>query len=324
MTRAKSTAYQTGVWVPLIVAGPLVVQPNRQVTHMTNMVDVFQLFGEIAGIDVPKAVPRVIDSAPLLPYLSNPSQPSIRNVNFTQGGYNVQANGQRNGACLVPTKIGNTTLAVVCTQSVFDKGPCEGDAGVWWGPGYTDPSVIGPPFGQPSSTGYRTCWQVNQAQYKSGLPLTTIAAEVTMAVRNDTYKLVRNQTQTYFPPPIDNGASITTDEFYQIDQAVPTPKIDKANLNLMPSKSTWSSVVLQNYNSLLTSLNNILASQPPCVGDANLDGQVNAEDLSIWQRLLNWALSSIADFNLDGLTNNADGQMIRSNTGVCPKATATY
>lgn len=323
MTRAKSTAYQTGVWVPLIVAGPLVVEPNRKVTHMTNMVDVFQLFGEMAGIDVPNAVPRVIDSASLLPYLTNPSQSSIRNINFTQGGYNVQANGQRNGACLVPTKIGNTTLAVVCTQSVFDKSPCEGDAGVWWGPGYTDPSVIGPPYGQPSSTGYRSCWQVNQAQYKSGLPLTTIAAEITMAVRNDAYKLVRNQTQTYFPAT-DTGAAVTTDEFYQIDQAVPTPKIDKADLNLMPSMSTWSSVVRENYNSLLVSLNNILASQPACNGDANIDGVVDSQDLSIWQRLLSWALSSIADFNLDGLTNDADAQIIRNNQGTCAKATAVF
>lgn len=323
MTRAKSTAYQTGVWVPLIVAGPLVVEPNRKVTHMVNMVDVFQLFGEMAGLDIPKAVPRVIDSAPLLPYLKNPSQSSIRTINFTEGGFNQQANNQRNGACLVPTKIGNTTLAVVCTQSVFDKGPCEGDAGVWWGPGYTDASVIGPPIGKNSTDGYRSCWEVNQAEYKAGRSLTTIAAEITMAVRNDAYKLVRNQTQTYFPST-DTGGPVTTNEFYQIDQAVPTPKIDKADLNLMPTMSSWSSVVTENYNSLLASLNRIIASQPPCNGDANIDGQVNSADLSVWQRLLSWALSSIADFNFDGLTNNADAQIIRDNQGVCGKATAVY
>ena len=323
LTRAKSTAYQTGVWVPLIVAGPMVVQPNRDVEHMVNMVDVFQLFGEIAGIDVPATVPRVIDSAPLLPYLTKPSQSSIRTVNFTEGGYNMQANGQRNGACLVSTVIGNNTVSTICTQSVFDKGPCEDNAGVWWGPGYTASSVIGPPFGQPASTGYRTCWQVNQAQYKSGLPLTSIAAEVTIAVRNDTYKLVRNQTQTYFPQT-DTGASITMDEFYQIDQAIPTPKIDKADLNLMPTMSSWSSVVRSNYNSLLASINSILASQPACSGDANLDGVVNAADLTVWQRFVSWALSSIADFNFDGLTNNDDSQIIRNNQGTCAKATAVY
>jgi len=323
LSRAKSTAYQTGVWVPLIVSGPLVINPNRNVEHMTNMVDVFQLFGEIAGIDVPSTVPRVIDSAPLMPYLTNSAQGSIRTVNFTMGGFNQQANNQRNGACLVSTKLGTTTLATICTQSVFDKGPCEDNAGVWWGPGYTDPSVIGAPNGQPSSTGYRTCWQVNQAQYKSGLPLTSIAAEITIGIRNDNYKIVRNQTQTYFPQT-DTGGPVTTDEFYQIDQAIPAPKIDTATLNLMPSMSTWSTAVRSNYNTLLASLNSILASQPACLGDANLDSAVNTQDIGVWQRFVNWALSSIADFNFDGLTNGADKSIIESNFGACPKPTATY
>jgi arylsulfatase A-like enzyme len=326
LTRAKSTAYQTGVWVPLIVSGPMVVKPNRDVEHMTNMVDVFQLFGEIAGIDVPKVVPRTIDSAPLMPYLTSPNQASIRTVNFTQGSYNLQANGQRNGACLVSTMLGNAVLQTVCTQSIFDKGPCEDNAGVWWGPGYTDPSVITPAqySGAPSSTnGYRTCWQVNQAQFKTNKPLTSIIAETTIAARNENYKLVRNTVQVY-NSTTNTGGPVTTDEFYQIDQAAPTPKIDTADLDLMPTKSSWSSVILSNYNSLLISLNNILASQPACPGDANMDGKVNTEDLSIWQKLLSWALSSIADFNFDGLTNNADEQMIRSNTGTCSKATAVY
>lgn len=323
LTRAKSTAYQTGVWVPLIVSGPLVKQPNRDVEQMVNMVDVFQLFGEIAGIDVSKSVPRVIDSASLLPYLTNPGQKSIRSLNFTEGGYNVQANGQRNGACLVSTMLGNNTVSTICTQSVFDKGPCEDNAGVWWGPGYTDSTVIGPPYGQSSSAGYRSCWQVNQAQYKTGKPMTVIAAEVTMAVRNDAYKLVRNQTQTYFPST-DTGGAVTTDEFYQIDQAVPAPKIDTVDLNLMPSMSSWSAIVKNNYNSLLASLNGILASQPPCNGDANLDGTVNSQDLSVWQQLLSWAASSVADFNFDGLTNNADAQIIQNNQGTCLKPTAIY
>jgi hypothetical protein len=222
--------------------------------------------------------------------------------------------------------LGNAVLQTVCTQSIFDKGPCEDNAGVWWGPGYTDPSVITPAqySGAPSSTnGYRTCWQVNQAQFKTNKPLTSIIAETTIAARNENYKLVRNTVQVY-NSTTNTGGPVTTDEFYQIDQAAPTPKIDTADLDLMPTKSSWSSVILSNYNSLLISLNNILASQPACPGDANMDGKVNTEDLSIWQKLLSWALSSIADFNFDGLTNNADEQMIRSNTGTCSKATAVY
>ncbi|MBI3801231.1 MAG: sulfatase-like hydrolase/transferase, partial [Deltaproteobacteria bacterium] len=58
LNRAKGTSYQTGVWVPLIVAGPLVNSPNREVTHMVNVADLFELFGELGGVDVHKRVPK--------------------------------------------------------------------------------------------------------------------------------------------------------------------------------------------------------------------------------------------------------------------------
>lgn len=58
LNRAKGYVYQTGVWVPLIVAGPLVNSPGREVKSMVNVADLFQLFGEIAGIDVHRAVPK--------------------------------------------------------------------------------------------------------------------------------------------------------------------------------------------------------------------------------------------------------------------------
>jgi hypothetical protein len=44
LNRAKGFVYQTGVWVPLIVAGPLVDSPNRAVNSMVNITDVFQLW----------------------------------------------------------------------------------------------------------------------------------------------------------------------------------------------------------------------------------------------------------------------------------------
>lgn len=54
---SKGTAYQTGVWVPLIVAGPLVVSPDRSVSAMVNIADLFQLWGELTGIDYTKPFP---------------------------------------------------------------------------------------------------------------------------------------------------------------------------------------------------------------------------------------------------------------------------
>jgi hypothetical protein len=320
--RAKATAYQTGVWVPLIVAGSLVSEPNRDVEHMVNMVDVFRLFGEIAGINVIGSVPRTIDSAPLLPYLTNINQPGIRSLNFTQGGYNIQANGARNGACIVKTVIAGTTVASICTQSVFDKGPCEDNAGIWWGPGYTDPSVL--TSGHPSNIGYSSCWEVNQAEYAASLPLTPIAPEITIAVRNLSYKLVRNTIQTY-DSTTDTGGPVTADEFYQIDQGIPTPTIDTSGLNLMPSQSTWSSAIAANYDDLRNRLDAILASQPACPGDGNIDNKVNALDQSNWTTLNQaWGLSSIYDSNLDGVTNSADLTIINANLGDCAASSSAY
>src|SRR3546814_12642791 len=56
LTRAKDSAYQNGVWDPLIIAGPQVVQRDRAVDHTVNMVDVFQFFGEVAGLCAHKDV----------------------------------------------------------------------------------------------------------------------------------------------------------------------------------------------------------------------------------------------------------------------------
>ena len=93
-SRAKGTAYQTGVWVPLIVAGPLVNGPDRVVSHMVNIADLYALFGEIAGIeDVRRAVPRPIDAAPMLPYLVNPEPGSDPRVELHPGRH--QPAGER-------------------------------------------------------------------------------------------------------------------------------------------------------------------------------------------------------------------------------------
>lgn len=322
ISRAKATAYQTGVWVPLIIAGGLVSQPNRDVEHMVNAVDLFQLFGELAGIDVLDSVPRTIDSAPMLPYLTDANQPSIRSLNFTQGGYNIEANGARNGACVVKTVVAGQAVASTCTQSVFDKGPCEDNAGIWWGPGYTDPSVL--PAGHPPSVGYKSCWQVNQAEYKAGLPLTPVSPEISIGIRNDSYKVVRNTIQTY-NSATDTGGPVTADEFYQVNQAIPTPLLDKAGLNLIPTQSSWSPTVSANFSELRARLDSILASQPACPGDGNIDGQVNALDVGDWKTLYQaWGLSSVYDVNFDGLTDDTDLTIISNNQGACARPSAVY
>ena len=90
--RAKATPYQTGVRAPMVVAGPMVRAPGRTATKMVSAVDLFELFGEIAGLDVRSLVPasHILDSQPLLPCLTNPGQSSFRRYNFTQLGSGVK------------------------------------------------------------------------------------------------------------------------------------------------------------------------------------------------------------------------------------------
>src|SRR5258708_6607908 len=118
--RAKGYVYQTGVWVPLIISGPMVASPDREVKSMVNIADLFQLFGEIAGADVRKIVPKshILDSQPMLPYLTNPNQPSIRTTNFTQTGNNIHVAPPP--PCVIPLTTPNT-----CVQLFNSKPLCN-------------------------------------------------------------------------------------------------------------------------------------------------------------------------------------------------------
>jgi hypothetical protein len=306
-SRSKSTVYQTGVWVPGIVAGPQVRQPGRQVYAMVNIADLYELFGEFAGIDVHQSAPRIVDAQPLLPYLINPAQPSIRRTNYTEIGTNLHANGQINGPCQY-----NTTT---CTQIAPSKSVCEDNSGIWWGAGATDPSTAGIP-----AQGLTLCcdvavWQANHSQ--------TISTEIypleAYAIRNPLYKLVINSYEAY-----DAGSNAcvatTTKEFYQINQKVPVPKLDTAEADLLASGSPLNRLQQRNYNALTAQLAQLLASQPACPGDLNLDGTVNYLDVGEWEtyQALSLGFSSWADVNLDGLTDSADLAIILQNFGACP------
>lgn len=310
---AKGTAYQTGVWDPLIIAGPQVVGLDREVDHMVNMVDLFQFFGELAGIDAHKEVPRTLDSVGILPYLTTPDQPSLRTINFAMGGYNAQANGTRNGPCVIN---GDS-----CSQVPISKSVCEDNQGVWWGPGYDDASVV--PNG---GAGYASCCQVNQALFHAGLDLIGITPEVSTAIRNDQYKLVQNTTQTY-DTLTDMCGTVVTNELYEVNQAVPEPLLDNPERNLLLSPTP---AVLEIHDDLRAKLDAMLASEPDCPGDGNRDGIVDSEDLSNWRRIAaDWGLSSVYDFVIgehhDGLTNQLDGDLIERNLGMeCGKSYALY
>ena len=342
---SKGTVYQTGVWVPLIVAGPMVKSPNRTVRSMVNIVDLFQLFGEVAGINVRDEVPAThgLDSKPLLPYLTRPWQDAspIRTTNFTQYGTNTRSTSHVDGACVI--KSVNT-----CTTLFPTKDLCEnGYGGIWYGKG-TGVSYYLASFD--SGNGLTTCCQVNQYRYSVDQELAALLPDTSYGVRNQLYKLIR-QTATNINPQspaltVDgaNCISVTTDEFYRIDQKPRNPTLDhptgvKAN-NLLASgtgpgagSSQLSGRLKANYNALVKSLTDTLNSQKACPGDANLDGLVNDEDLENqdeWRAITKdtstwWDLTSEgAEGHADGYTDSLDQDALLSLYGSCTLAQGQY
>lgn len=306
--RAKGTVYQTGVWVPVLVSGPLVVQKNRDIDHMVNIADMFELFGEIAGANVHQLVPRTIDSRAMLPYLTNPKQKSIRKQNFTQFGANIQANPYGNGPCVFS--------AATCSQTPVSKSVCEDNGGVWWGEGADDPSTAGV-----GSAGVNNCCEVNEYLYNNSQPLVTILPLGT-ATRNEHYKLVRNSILDY-DPTSQGCVTVNSVEFYEINEAKTNPKLDRSgaelDLNALTSKQQAS------YEMLSAGMDAILASEPPCPGDGNIDGVVDERDIKGWNRFVlktaqnldddSSYTSSVFDFNHDGLTDQTDLNTIQQNLG---------
>ena len=71
------------------------------------------------------------------------------------------------------------------------------------------------------------------------------------------------------------------------------------------------------FTKLTTLLADIRATVIVCPGDGNIDGVVDASDLENWASYASSAgLSSVYDFNLDGLTDALDESIILKNMGL--------
>jgi Sulfatase len=314
-TRAKAFVYQTGVWVPLMIAGPIVNSPNRDVESMVNIADLYQLFGEIAGIDVRRAVPssHIIDSAPMLRYLTNPDQPSIRKINFTQTGNNIHIAPP--SPCLVVLANANT-----CAQLFTSQQLCNDEGGVWYGEGS--------PVKQ-----YTSCCAIQLAINDNTFPNPpknfNILPDFQNAIRNDNYKLVQKMTPDCTQNPDSEGIfpDKTETGFYPINEAAPVPQLDNANdalcgdgMAACPAHLTKAE--LTNYNNLSYAMTALLGSEPACPGDGNEDKVVNGQDIKSWRffKELTDGQSSWSDFNMDGMTDHADLKIIREHFGnTCPE-----
>ena len=312
-TRAKGTPYQTGVSVPLIIAGPAIRSPGRNVDHMVNLADLYAFFGEVANIDVRKAVPksRPIDAQKMMAYLTNPKQSAIRETNYTIQGNNLRASSTVSYPCLIPG-------LSQCTYSLPSKSVCLDQGGKWYGP---DGEVKTAP-------GYYTsCCQVNQAtgeDYLSSLTST--------GIRNTYYKLVRQVGENCV-----NGTAVQPpkiiDEFFQINQNAPEPKLDTAPLELLKgSETNLTANQRRNYQNLKARLKRLEATFTECPGDGNMDKVVNQKDLDDWAIFASktpgtatpngggkgswYDLGGPSDHTRpDGLTDETDRQIILENFG---------
>jgi arylsulfatase A-like enzyme len=295
-TRAKGFPYQTGVWVPLIVAGPTVKDPDRDVPHMVNSVDMFSLFGELAGIDVRQSVPSVrpLDAQPVLPYLTEPGRASIRSTNYTEMGSNIASTLAASAPpCVIPS-------SNVCVEVFPQQGVCLDQGGTWYGPN-----------GVAGDAGLPSCCAVNDYLISQGDSPVDILPESQRAIRNEFFKLVRIERLNCANQQIE-----ASDEFYRVDQATPLPKLDVAHSNLL-DRLTMAPEEQQQYAALQSELQTLIGSHTECPGDGNLDLVVNDQDVRNWERFstANGGRSSWYDFNHDGLTDMSDLAIIQQNLG---------
>lgn len=93
-SHAKGSAYEGGVNVPFIVSGPVVTAPNREVTALVSVVDVFESISDLIATELAPPIIRQ-DSVSFVPYLTDPEQPALRTHVYSErfNGNNPDGNG---------------------------------------------------------------------------------------------------------------------------------------------------------------------------------------------------------------------------------------
>ncbi len=304
--RSKGTIYQTGVCVPLVMAGGPTVAPGRAVDSMVNCVDLFQLWGELAGVDVRTAVPqgRQLDCFSMLPYLTTAEPAPIRTYNFaefTQPHLMVEALSGLPvaGPCLLAG--GSICLDTILATKEF----CEGQGGTWMGVGG-------------SRGAYDSCCELAAAS-PAGDDITLILWPTQCTITNGRWKLVQKfaygETEVTCPTAIDPKNPVHALEFYDLADCPYANQlfgrgIDNDGCNMLTDEGD-PEIALANrpdamaaYDALAKQLETLRASLVPIIGDVTMDGKVDGADLVAL--LSFWNEPSVADFNNDAQTNGTD------------------
>ncbi len=112
--RGKGTLYQGGIRVPLLIAGPSVVRPGRESTHVVHTVDLYATLLELAGASLTSTIPagHPVDSRSLVPILNDqpfqPGEEAVLSENFS--------------ATLAPDHAGRAALDARFKLIRFDDG----------------------------------------------------------------------------------------------------------------------------------------------------------------------------------------------------------
>ncbi|MFO0874064.1 MAG: sulfatase-like hydrolase/transferase [Phycisphaerales bacterium] len=301
---AKQTVYQTGVWVPCIIAGPMVKQPGRSVDDMVNIVDLFGCLADAAGVDWRSLIPpyRQIDSKPMLPYLTDPSASHLRDFDFAI----------YEGGTFAPGQVGPCIIAgFVVDNLITTPGLCNDNGGCWAGGSAQAPYRIEDycdllKLGAVECGGTTYCFSTENPFCDPNLPACptgTCGVPPTTgqwAVRSGPWKLI---VLTYPSCLAPNDCQL---QFYKMATPVPPsePGLDTPGTSAQIDINNMTPEQQAMFDILRTELYATLVSQWYCPGDGNKDYRVDSYDLD--GLLMSWGGPGFWDINEDGITDGSD------------------
>jgi len=291
-TRAKGQVYQTGVQVPLLIAGAGVGDTGLARHGLASIIDIYGAISDAAGLDLLSGS-SPFDPVSLAGNMAHAQTANQRSQMAVNVAPNIQPNNLFNPPC---------ALGTACSVTPINKGVCEDNNGVWYGPGATGASAAGSPI---PASGFTACWEANQFLYGLGEPLLTVLPTAQSAAATETHKYVVTGWVDY--DPVSDGPKTTEiEELFLIKDTDGDPLIDRESLNLLAARSLTDDVslaleVLKGELQRYQTLGNWAAE------DGNRDGMVDDRDLALAQEVATtWGLSSFYDVNRDGLTNTDD------------------
>jgi len=247
-TRAGGTLYQTGLSVPLLVAGPDVVAPDRDSDALVSLTDLFVLMAEISGVDLAEHVDpaRPLDGQPMMSLLTTPGSAGPRSFVHADRGVSVFASGL-GGVCAFGNGCEDYRYAAAadCEQrggTFYPRGGQFDDCCAYW-------EAIGAP--EEYAVQATRAWTVRNLDHKLILRLGATCP------RSDSCELEFYRLPAPVPPVVSGVESAAT--------RIAIPPADPADAAAL--------------DALRAELASLIESEPYCVGDCNRDRRVDASDL---------------------------------------------